>query len=77
MDWLEELNTLLNPESSGEFEKRWAKYKDYEFGLEIEDIFNSSIGYSLYPYPIDSQDICYQTEKVNYSQRNNNYALAA
>lgn len=77
MSWIDELEAVLNNSTKEEFEKMWVKYNDFDFGPELDCFVNSSL---LYYYGMgveNCQAVEYQTDKDEYSDNNNDYALAA
>jgi hypothetical protein len=55
----------------------WAKYNDFNCGPELDSFISSSLQY-YYGMNIDNyQDVEYQSNKDEYSGKNNDYALAA
>ena len=77
MSWIDELETVLNNSTKEEFEKMWAKYNDFNCGPELDSFISSSLQY-YYGMNIDNyQDVEYQSNKDEYSGKNNYYALAA
>jgi hypothetical protein len=77
MSWIDELETVLNNSTKEEFEKMWAKYNDFNCGPELDCFVSSSLQY-YYGMNIDNyQDVEYQSNKDEYSGKNNDYALAA
>lgn len=77
MSWIDELESVLNNSTKEEFEKMWAKYNDFNFGPELDCFISSSLQYYNGMIIDNYQAVEYQTEKDEYSGRNNDYALAA
>lgn len=77
MSWIDELESVLNNSTKEEFEKMWAKYNDFDFGPELDCFISSSLQYYNGMIIDNYQAVEYQTEKDEYSGRNNDYALAA
>ena len=77
MSWIDELETVLNNSTKEEFEKMWAKYNDFDFGPELDCFISSSLQYYNGMIIDNYQAVEYQSNKDEYSGKNNDYALAA
>lgn len=77
MNWLDELDVILNRTSSQELERRWAKYEEFEFGPELESFVISSMEFCYGQFLDDVQSVICQDSSKDYSFDNTEYALAA
>ncbi len=77
MNWLDELDAVLNRTSSEELERKWAKYKEFEVGPELESFVISSMEFCYGQFLDDAPSVTCQDSGRDYSFDNTEYALAA
>lgn len=77
MNWLDELDAILNRTSSQELERRWAKYEAFEVGPELESFVRSSMEFCYGQFLNDAQSVICQDSSKDYSFENTEFALAA
>lgn len=77
MNWLDELDELLNKTPIEELEEKWAKYNEFDFGPDLVSFIHSSMEFSFDQIFHEGQEIFCQAVKDGYSLNNDEFALAA